>query len=212
MPADVHICLRVLYDTECMKSPRGRPPEVDRDHLSTVALRLFDRDGFDAVTMDAIARAANVSRRTLFRLFPSKTDLVWDGLDAVLAGLNLYTPRPGTTLDALVEEVFAVGLAQLDDPAVAKRARRKLKLIAAHPSLLTHPTLAKLEAALATLLDAHRKKHDPPAALVAKSLFAVGFATVLWWVQNETSMTAREALRAALAALPRLTPRKDPAR
>ncbi|WP_434427452.1 TetR family transcriptional regulator [Nannocystis pusilla] len=62
---------------------RGRPQEADPRRIARVALGLFERHGFDRVTMGEIAEAASVSRRTLFRLFPSKSDLVWDGLDEV---------------------------------------------------------------------------------------------------------------------------------
>ncbi len=54
----------------------GRPLEVDRQKVSLLALSLFEKRGFDDVTMDEIATAAEISRRTLFRAFPSKADLV----------------------------------------------------------------------------------------------------------------------------------------
>lgn len=196
-----------------MKSPprRGRPPEVDRRQLSLVALRLFERDGFEQVTMDDIARAASVSRRTLFRLFPSKTDLVWDGLDEVLAGVREHSAdlaQSKEPLHVVLDGVFAVGLAQLDNPVMAKLARRRLRLIAASPALFNHPTLATLQDVMTAMVAAHSKRGDPPPELVAKALFAVGFASVLWWVQNEGSMSVREAFRAALGSLPRITPGK----
>ena len=66
------------------RSP-GRPRTISPDVVSLVALRLFDERGFDAVSMDDIAREAGVSRRSLFRLFPSKQSLVWGGLDEFVA-------------------------------------------------------------------------------------------------------------------------------
>lgn len=48
--------------------------EVEAE-LSRVAMELFARHGFDAVTVEAIAEAAGVSRRTFFRYFPTKEDV-----------------------------------------------------------------------------------------------------------------------------------------
>lgn len=59
-----------------------RPREVDgksdrtRQALVAVALELFDRYGYDGVTVDQIAAEAGVSRRTFFRHFASKDEVV----------------------------------------------------------------------------------------------------------------------------------------
>ncbi|WP_459643061.1 TetR/AcrR family transcriptional regulator [Kineococcus sp. NUM-3379] len=47
-----------------------------RREIAETALRLFAEQGFDATTMDQIAAAAGVARRTVFRYFPTKEDVV----------------------------------------------------------------------------------------------------------------------------------------
>lgn len=42
--------------------------------------RLLASDGYDQVSIEAIARAANVSRPTVYRRWPSKTHLVFDAV------------------------------------------------------------------------------------------------------------------------------------
>lgn len=47
-----------------------------RDQLLETALRLFHRDGFHATGIDRILAEANVSKMTLYKYFPSKTELI----------------------------------------------------------------------------------------------------------------------------------------
>src|SRR5262245_7061502 len=44
--------------------------------ITVCAQRLTDERGFDGFTMDDLAEAAGLSRRTLFNYFPSKADAV----------------------------------------------------------------------------------------------------------------------------------------
>jgi AcrR family transcriptional regulator len=55
---------------------RERQKERLRQAIQDAATRLFLAEGFDAVGVADIAAAAEVSKRTLFKYFPSKEDLV----------------------------------------------------------------------------------------------------------------------------------------
>jgi AcrR family transcriptional regulator len=66
----------------------GRPPAASRDAVERIALAMMLRDGYDAVSVDAIASAANIGRTTFFRYFGSKPGVVWDPFDATIAGLR----------------------------------------------------------------------------------------------------------------------------
>jgi AcrR family transcriptional regulator len=59
---------------------RQRTRAVVRSLLAQTALELFATKGFDNTTIDEIAAAAGVSRRTLFNYFRNKEDLALSGL------------------------------------------------------------------------------------------------------------------------------------
>src|SRR5437660_7051579 len=50
----------------------GRPPATTRGDIEAVAFALFARNGFEETTVEEIAAAAGIGRRTFFRYFGSK--------------------------------------------------------------------------------------------------------------------------------------------
>ena len=52
-----------------------------KDHITTVATTLFSRNGIKRVSMDDVARKANVSKRTLYEFFSDKESLLIGVLD-----------------------------------------------------------------------------------------------------------------------------------
>jgi AcrR family transcriptional regulator len=57
---------------------RERKQERQRAEIVAAAMGLFAERGFDATTVDEIAEAAEVSRRTLFRYFGTKGEIVME--------------------------------------------------------------------------------------------------------------------------------------
>jgi mycofactocin system transcriptional regulator len=60
---------------------RGRPRGTSARELELIALRLFAERGFEQTTIDQIADAAGVSRRTFFRYYVAKSDVLWHEFD-----------------------------------------------------------------------------------------------------------------------------------
>lgn len=78
--------------TSIASDRRSRKRQATRQHISDVATGLFFERGFDAVTIDEIASAADVSRMTVFNHFPRKEDMFFDrdaeGRDRILEALR----------------------------------------------------------------------------------------------------------------------------
>jgi len=62
---------------------RERTRRAVHAEITETALRLFAEQGFDATTVDQIARAAGISRRSFFHYFGSKEDVVLGDLEAL---------------------------------------------------------------------------------------------------------------------------------
>ena len=68
---------------------REKKAAKSRERMIRAAVELFERDGYDATTMEQIAARAEVGTTTLYRYFPSKDLLL---LDQLLDALQL-APR-----------------------------------------------------------------------------------------------------------------------
>jgi AcrR family transcriptional regulator len=78
-----------------MHGLRERKKADTHDAIRAAAADLFLEQGYDATTMEAVAEAANVSVRTVFRYFPTKEDLFFGDVEAELADLrDLLDARP----------------------------------------------------------------------------------------------------------------------
>ncbi|MFF2327792.1 MULTISPECIES: TetR family transcriptional regulator [unclassified Streptomyces] len=113
-----------------------RKRQLVANELTEAALQLLALKGFDAVTVDEIVTAAGVSKRTFFRYFASKEDVVVQFLADMGAGMRAeLAARP-------VEERPSVALRQTVWVSVAAcgdhsdRALPVVQLILRTPALL----------------------------------------------------------------------------
>lgn len=72
-----------------MPQPRvGRRRSTTPHHITDVAIELFGARGFADVSVDDVAQAAGIARRTLFRYYASKNAIPWGDFDTHLAHLR----------------------------------------------------------------------------------------------------------------------------
>ncbi|WP_051898988.1 mycofactocin system transcriptional regulator [Sciscionella sediminilitoris] len=114
---------------------RGRPPSTSARELERAALRLFTEQGFDDTTVEDIAAAAGVSRRTFFRYFDTKTAVLWHQFDGEVQRLRAAfdaVPARTSLMDAIREVVVHVNHYRAED---VPELRARMQLISTVPAL-----------------------------------------------------------------------------
>ena len=142
-------------------------------------MRLFLAEGYDRVSMHDIARAAEVSLKTIYNYFPSKADLVFDEGDEIVEKLvTAIRQRPeGESALAAVDRFLAESrrrVAGRRPPAPSAAFRR---LIESSPALRSYrrEMFARMEAALAAVL---AEETTAPANAVEPFVAAAAFVAV----------------------------------
>lgn len=80
---------------------RERKKAQTRERLADVAAALFAAHGYDAVSVQDVARAAEVSDQTFYNYFPAKHDLVLDRAEEIRLGYErAVRERPAGTSPA----------------------------------------------------------------------------------------------------------------
>ena len=100
-----------------MEGLRERKKRQTREAIAAAAMQLFHARGFDSVTVAEVARAADVSEKTVFNHFPTKEDLVFaHTVDHVQARLEAIRSRPpGVPLIRVFEGETMAFLDALED-------------------------------------------------------------------------------------------------
>jgi AcrR family transcriptional regulator len=178
-------------------SDEASPAAAERTAVVSAALELFHEQGFEATSVDQIARAAKVSRSTFFRQFGGKEDVVFADHEVLLDEVRAYLAEghadPWKAICAASERVFRHFAA---DPVVA---RRRYEVVREVPALREREivTVFRYERMFDDYLRRSLPGLDP--------LDAVGFAALVTAVHNHVLRrllrgedVPPEVLRAAL--------------
>ncbi|MBY9063355.1 TetR/AcrR family transcriptional regulator [Sphingomonas yunnanensis] len=105
-------------DSDLRSDRRTRKRWATRQAISDVATRLFMERGFDQVTIDEIANAADVGRMTVFNHFPRKEDMFFDREEEAraLAFETVRSRPPGTSS---IEALGALAHQMVEQPSEA---------------------------------------------------------------------------------------------
>lgn len=150
---------------------RERKKRERRRCIEEAAIALFERDGFDATTIEAIAAAADIAPRTFFYYFPTKEDVVLaDYADRLARILGEFGQRPHTEhpWDALRASFVTVAA---DYQARRTELIRRFTIMASNASVYARSLQLQSgwEDALAQVLD---QRSGPDAETIEPRLLA----------------------------------------
>ncbi|MCU1617097.1 MAG: putative transcriptional regulator, TetR family [Frankiales bacterium] len=178
--------------TEAAGDARGQT----RARIEQAALDLFTLQGFEQVTIDDVALAAGISRRTFFRYFATKADAVWGDFAAHVARLGRLleaTDGAQPVLAGICAAYVEVNdYADEDLPLL----RERMRLILTEPALLAHSELRYAEVDRVVAEHVARLTATAPDALLPRLVAtttraAATTAFEVWLADGRTTLTER---------------------
>jgi AcrR family transcriptional regulator len=183
--------------TEMLPVPiRERTRRLAQSELTSVAQDLFVTQGYDGTTVDQIAAAAGMSKRTFFRYFPSKDDLV-------IGKYDLFADRMAEALDERpadepvwksLRRVFDITLDYVQDDHQRARNDAMDEIVRSTPQLYAR-YLEKMQRVQQLLIGrvAMRltgRDYDPsdpqPAAIVGAAFACMQAARQAWFASDRS--------------------------
>lgn len=146
---------------------RGRPRDPDTDRrILDAALQLLGRDGFARMSMDAVAADAGVAKPTIYRRYPSKSDLAAAALAHLAASRDTSAPPRTGNLEHDLVAVLRHFKRGVDRPfgialvgTVLAEEHDTPELLELYRRVIVHPRRAMLR----DVLDAAVSRGDVPA-------------------------------------------------
>jgi len=181
----------------------GRRRSTTPEHITDVALGLFTAQGFAEVSVDDVAQAAGIARRTLFRYYASKSAILWGDFDTHLAHLQeLLDEVDRVDPKVRMGEALRGALLAFNtfDECETVRHRQRMRVILETAELQAYSMTmyAGWREVMAGFV-AHRlsvKTTDPLPQTVAWTMLAVALSAYEHWLSDE-SVTLPEALGSA---------------
>jgi AcrR family transcriptional regulator len=169
-------------------------------------MELFEERGFEDTTVADIAERAGLTKRTFFRYFGDKREVLFAGTEPLKARFVegiAAAPADTAPLDAI-----AAGLDAMADlfGTVGERPRKRQAIINANPDLQERELVKMVgfaAAGAAALRD--RGVAEPAASLAAEAGIAILRIAFEQWVSGPRGQDVHELLRQSLAELRSVT-------
>jgi AcrR family transcriptional regulator len=180
----------------------GRWKPDARGRLAKAAFELFEDPGFEATTVADIAERAGLTKRTFFRYFGDKREVLFAGSPELVSNFVEAVenaPAADAPLDAIAAGLDAMGTFFA---AGGEFPRRRQAIIDAHPELRERE-LIKLAGYAESGAAALRKRgvDEPGARLAAQAGMAVLQSAFGQWTEGPEGQDIHQLLRESLAEL-----------
>ena len=116
---------------------RGRAKSTTKEELARIGLALFIARGFDELTIDEIAQAAGIGRRTFFRYFSSKNDVPWGDFEELLRS---FRESLAELDDVPMLEAINIAVRAFNEvpPEEREGHRDRMRILMTTPELVAH--------------------------------------------------------------------------
>lgn len=184
---------------------RERKKEATRRALHEAAMRLAVEHGLDEVTVEAIADAAGVSRRTFSNYFGGKEDALLYGAEQRIRSLvRTFEARPPDEPSwTALRASFGAVRDQFGEPD--PRWAAQMRLAREHPSVLARQLAqyAEFERTLADLIAARDDLPPLRARVMAGAFITALRIGSLTWTEEQPPTPMSESVEAALTEIAR---------
>lgn len=177
--------------------PPGRPATINPDAVAATALALFAKNGYAEVSMAQIADAAGIGRKSLYRYFGSKADLVWGGLGEAAAVSEQLLNKTFQSHDGLLDALHSASIAAMRSLPDLEVTRGRLRLIAEQPELTAQAPLrlsGQYERTYRFLVQGGLDPQD--ADYLSAAFGSLSFAAWIRWARSEEANPATYLSRA----------------
>lgn len=176
-------------------SLQGRKQEFVRAAIWDAAIDLFTAKGFDDTTVEQVAQAAGVSRRTFFRYFASKNDLMGQGITrygTLICSAIETGPAQAHPLELLRHTVLRVGREATAHPRTRKVAEIATRSAAAREAQITRMADAeeRVAASYAARAKGKSKEQISSRLLASLTLTILDASFRLWFERNDKTIDA----------------------
>ncbi|PLV45388.1 TetR family transcriptional regulator [Mycobacterium tuberculosis variant microti OV254] len=168
----------------------GRRRSTSPQHITDVAIDLFTARGFAEVSVDDVAQAAGISRRTLFRYYASKNAILWGEFDVHLAHLRqlLDTVGPRVPLGTALRDALLSFNTFDDSETLRHRKRMRVILQTAELQAYSMTMYAGWRAVIAEFVARRSgaKTTDLAPQTVAWTMLGVALSAYEHWLRDES--------------------------
>lgn len=178
---------------------RERKKRRTRRAIQEIALDLFEKQGYEATTVEQIAAAAEISPSTFFNYFPSKEDVVaFDEYDPILYEVLASRPAGEPAIEKVRHMMLdaAIPLLERDRDLVLKRVR----IAFSSPGLrarLWQETDTGLEELARALAGPDGDAGDFQLRLAVRVIESVAFEAMLEWARQDGKPSLRRLTQQA---------------